>query len=468
MTVSTAQTTTVVRNECFGPLIWSARRNAYFIARDDARAEQLRDVLARRRVGGEPATPVSEIEAELAELGIEGPIRFVDSPYADRLSAPLEIYFDYTWVCNLAKRKCGQDSYCYAAEFLGKTTMQPNHVRELITELHEMGVMRLHLAGGEPTVNKRGLANYLDTAREFGMYTSMATNGLLLDDEIAEIILRNGLKSVSVSVDGATEETHAAVRGPGLFEKTLASIRRLVRLRDEAGSSTRVCIKPTYEPATPDEELERILLLGIELGVDVVKFANPERCLHHDQGHYGRQVDGYYRKLRFIEGLEAKYGHLVGITNVNNPLAGCGDVGLPGLEGCIGGQELLAINPDGSATPCLMHPHQLGNVLVEYDGIRDFWTNAQTLPEFWSALRKPTACNDCSIYSRCRSGSTTRRIVEVGKLNRARTSGDFATTKDPLCPRDYLDRHPEMTARPPRRDPGELVHLREVAVRHSL
>jgi MoaA/NifB/PqqE/SkfB family radical SAM enzyme len=436
----------VVRNECFGPLVWSPVRNAYFIARDEARAAQAGDVLARRRVHGPSESAATEVEAELVELGIEGPVRFVDSPYTDRLSAPLEMYFDYTWVCNLAHRKCGQDSYCYAAEFLGKTTMPTDEVRRLIGELHEMGIMRLHLAGGEPTVNKAGLANYLDTAREHGMCTSMATNGLLLDEEGAEIILRNDLKSVSFSLDGASERTHAAVRGPGLFEKTLHSIRRLIRLRDAAGSSMAVCIKPTYEPATPDEELERILLLGIELGVDVVKFANPERCLHHEQGHYAKQVDGYYRKLRFIEHLEETYGHLVTITNVNNPLAGCGDVGLPGLQGCIGAQELLAINPDGSATPCLMHPRPLGNVVDEFDGIRDFWAN----------------------HSRCRSGSTTRRVVELGQFNSTRTSGEFAATKDPLCPKDYLDRHPEMKLPPPRQDPDALAHFSEVAVRHSL
>lgn len=466
--MTTARAAAVVRKEFFGPLIWSEGRHAYFIPVSEAAKRQALQAVDQSVAGRWVPRDDSAIEQELALLGIGGPVRVLESPYSDRISAPLEIYFDYTWVCNLAKHKCGQDAFCYAQDFLGPTTMRPERVRELIAELADLGVMRLHLAGGEPTVNKRGLANYLDSAHEFGLYSSMATNGLLMTDEVVSIILRNNLKSVSFSLDGASEETHGAVRGPGLFERTICGIKRLIELRDRAGSRMRVCIKPTYEPSTPDDELEAIVRLGIDLGVDVVKFANPERCLHHEQGHYGRQVDEYYAKIKFIGHLQERFGGKVAITNVSNPMAGCGDIGLPGLQGCVGAQELLAINPDGSITPCLMHQLKLGNVLTEYQGVRDFWQSSDALPAFWTALTKPAGCTDCSIYSRCRSGSTTRRIVQIGRFNADRTSGEFTPTKDPLCPQDYLNRHPEAELPDPVPEPGSLTHFREVAVRHSL
>jgi radical SAM protein with 4Fe4S-binding SPASM domain len=153
---------------------------------------------------------------------------------------------------------------------------------------------------------------------------------------------------------------------------------------------------------------------------------------------------------------------------VSNPLAGCGDIGIPGLTGCIGGQELIALNPDGSVTPCLMHPHKLGNIDEEFSGLRDFWSGSRSLAGFWQALAKPEACNDCDIHSSCRSGSTTRRIVQIGRFNPDRTSGEFSAVKDPLCPRDYLARHPEKALPAPTRQPGEFAHFREIAVRHSL
>jgi MoaA/NifB/PqqE/SkfB family radical SAM enzyme len=69
--------------------------------------------------------------------------------------------------------------------------MREKRVRDLMAELAEWGVIRVHLAGGEPTINRRALENYLDSASENGLYTSMATNGLLIDDEVLDIIFRN-------------------------------------------------------------------------------------------------------------------------------------------------------------------------------------------------------------------------------------------------------------------------------------
>ncbi|MEU9986950.1 radical SAM protein [Streptomyces sp. NPDC048045] len=460
----------VVRHEFCGPLLWSNRRHAFFLPRESSENSLVTRAIERKRAGqdwDDGSLPAS-LADDLRDLGLGGRIREIRSPYQNRLSGPLEIYFDYTWLCNLARHKCGQDSFCYAAEFLGPTTMREQRVRELMAELAQWGVMRVHLAGGEPTINKRALANYLDSAGEQGLYTSMATNGLLIDDETLDIILRNKLKSVSFSIDGASEETFAAVRGPGLFDKVVAALRYTVRRKRETGSDMRVCVKPTYTPSTPYSELEALVELGIDAGADVVKFANPERCLHHEQGFYSQQVDEYYAAIEFIGQLQKAYGSQISITNVSNPMAGCGDIGIPGLSGCIGGQELIALNPDGSVTPCLMHPRKLGNIDDQFTGLRDFWNGSTQLTDFWKALEKPEGCSGCDIYSSCRSGSTTRRIVQIGRFDPERTTGDFSAVKDPLCTRDYLARHPEKKLPEPAEDPTALRHFREIAVRHSL
>jgi radical SAM protein with 4Fe4S-binding SPASM domain len=459
----------LVRHEFCGPLLWSGREHAYFLPRDESDNAVVTDAVQRRIAGGDWSAGLPDpIVADLRHLGLDGAVEEITSPYEQRLSAPLEIYFDYTWLCNLAKHKCGQDSFCYAAEFLGPTTLRDERVREVMAELAAWGVMRVHLAGGEPTINRRAFANYLDTASACGLYTSMATNGLLINDDILDVIFRNDLKSVSFSIDGATEETHGAVRGPGLFDKTVAAVRRTVRRKRELGSNLRVCVKPTYEPSTPHTELEALVELAISLEVDVIKFANPERCLHHEQGYYGSVVDDYYDNIEFIADLQRRYAGDIAITNVSNPMAGCGDIGIPGLTGCVGGQELIALNPDGSVTPCLMHTRKLGNIDGEFTGLRDFWDGSRDLESFWGELSKPESCAGCDIHSSCRSGSVTRRIVQIGWFNPDHTSGEFAAAKDPLCTRDYLARHPEKSLPAPVRDPGELRHFREIAVRHSL
>lgn len=456
----------VVRHEHFGPLIWSDRKKAFFICTTDSDRKLVNQAIERKRAGydwRQVAPP--ELLEDLEVLGFDDTMREIQSPYTDRLSAPLESYFDYTWVCNLANAKCGRESHCYASDFLGTTTMAPENVRNVLYQLRNMGVMRLHLAGGESTVDAGALANYLNTANELGLYTSMATNGLLFSERICDIILANNLKSVSFSLDGHTEETHAAVRGGGLFKKTIEGIRRFKKLRDELNSPTMICLKPTYDVNTSFEVLRGIVEIGLELGMDLVKFSNPERCLHHLQGHYGQHVEEYYRYAFYCKELQEEFKDKIAISVVNNPLVGCETIGIPGMKGCIGAQELITINPDGTITPCLMHPKPLGNILTEYESLEMFWRTSNQLVSFWNELETPGKCKTCTMHHRCRSGSVTRRVVEVGQ--HTRISGQFTGVVDPLCPADYIEKYAPATQwmEPP---PKTLNRLHQVCVGHSL
>lgn len=438
----------VIRHEHFGPLIWSHKFGKYFIANDAIRAAQTTAALSAIEDGHTLTASKYDpsLINDLEKLGVNGVTKILQSPYVDRLSAPLEIYFDYTWVCNLAKKKCGLDSYCYARDFLGNQTMEQSIVRRTLTQLANWGVMRIHLAGGEPTSLKEDLGNYLQAAYDAGQVTSMATNGILMNQKMAEMILDRDIFSVSFSFDGHNEETFAAVRGKGLFQKALKGLKVFKAARDEyraAGTgNTEISIKPTYTPYTPKEIMQGLIDLSIDVGADSLKFANPERCLYHEKGYYGKIRDDYYAMGQYIQELQEKYKGKLRISGINNPLlGGISEIGIPGTKGCIGGQELLTINPDGKLTPCLMHNADLGNIF-EFVTLKEAWDKSAKLKGFRDSLVEAEKCGTCDIHSSCRSGSTTRKIVEDGSLNEARTTGAFTKMADPLCPSDYMKDHP--------------------------
>jgi len=52
----------------------------------------------------------------------------------------------------------------------------------------------------------------------------------------------------------------------------------------------------------------------------------------------------YYEKFEIINKLKNKYKDEILITTVNSPINYCTTVGLPNMKGCIGAQELVAIN----------------------------------------------------------------------------------------------------------------------------
>ncbi len=83
------------------------------------------------------------------------------------------------------------------------------------------------LTGGEPLLRDDifDIAKYGD---KLGLRMTMATNGTLLTRELVEKMLDANIQRVSISIDGATAESHDAFRKvEGSFEKSLRGIRML-------------------------------------------------------------------------------------------------------------------------------------------------------------------------------------------------------------------------------------------------
>ena len=454
----------IIRHESFGPLIWSHQTKNYYIL-DDNYWDCVDFNWNSSNLGIDQTHPLFP---DLIWLGMDHGLEIIDHNSSHVLSAPLEFYFDYTWLCNLAKARCGLESFCYTAEFLGPTTMDTQDVTSVMNQLRDWGVMRVHLAGGEPLLRIKDLKNYLEAAQRNQLWTSVNSNAIMVDEQRMEVILDAGLKSLSFSIDGYDEETFAQVRGAGLFSRAIHGVRQAIHYRDLAHSNMQIAIKPTFTAETTPEYLRNIVKLSIDLGADIVKLANVERCQRHPKGHYKSQRNAYYSLLQEIMSLRDEYSDRIHVTVVNNPLTGCESIGIPGLTGCIGGQELLALNPNGDITPCLIHPRSFGNPLQEGITLQEFWETNTNLANYRNELTLLEQCSGCKLYSQCRSGSVTRRLSAEDKLNRDGRSGDFSASKDELCPADYLDENPGHVIPAQKRSLTPSGMLREVSVKHSL
>lgn len=86
----------------------------------------------------------------------------------------------------------------------------------LMAEACEVGVGFVRFTGGEPLMH-RSIGDLIAIAREFGMKTSLITNGMQLKKKLP-ILVDAGLKQIVVSLDGASSESHDEFRGsPGCF-----------------------------------------------------------------------------------------------------------------------------------------------------------------------------------------------------------------------------------------------------------
>ena len=76
---------------------------------------------------------------------------------------------------------------------------------DVLAQAADLGVLQLHLSGGEPTV-RRDLEEIVAQAAKVGLYSNLITAGVLLTRERLEGLAARGLDHVQISI----QDTDAA------------------------------------------------------------------------------------------------------------------------------------------------------------------------------------------------------------------------------------------------------------------
>ncbi len=148
-------------------------------------------------------------------------------PSLDLLSGPYYVAWWITNRCNLLCVHCINDSGPYHSF---EDELATHEIERVSEQLVEAGVSQMALTGGEPMIHKDffRVAGYLC---DHGIALNVETDGQLINREVAKKLARLGLRSVQVSVDGATQETYGLMRrtvtGSADLSRTLGAITLL-------------------------------------------------------------------------------------------------------------------------------------------------------------------------------------------------------------------------------------------------
>jgi len=151
---------------------------------------------------------------------------------------PVAASFDITFRCNLhcvmchtwvKEKEIGEKDELSTVEIVGTA----RHLRE------RYGVEIIRFMGGEPLLRE----DLPEIVREVSQLatTLITTNGVLLDEPMSRALIEAGLSGVSVSLDGPRENCDA-LRGSGTWDRAVAGLRVLLRVRDELDNSLDVNI----------------------------------------------------------------------------------------------------------------------------------------------------------------------------------------------------------------------------------
>lgn len=311
--------------------------------------------------------------------------------------------FTFQWhITDLCNLKC---KHCYSEDrpVLDLPTKEALRIVDNIACAMES--LRVYgsvgITGGEPLMRK-DLFEILNRFKEkqlegYPLSVSIMSNGTLFTDEFLKKLLAYSppVRSVQVSIDGATKETNDAIRGQGNFERALNGIMRVK-------SETKLSVTASFTVHRMNvQEVPELIDLCIKLDIDAIQI---RRLVPIGRGTQFSQtllspeqtrdlVNFLYRKERDLDErtkMGKKSPILVenrGLFHLADPKEAISRYNYPKTvkrrlgNRCAIGFSTTTILPDGTVLPCRVLPVPIGNILKQ-DFIKDIWFGSELLWNF--------------------------------------------------------------------------------------
>jgi len=92
-----------------------------------------------------------------------------------------------------------------------KQELSTDEWKKILLDLKKNRIKNIHFTGGEPLL-RDDLAALIRYCKENGFTTGLTTNGMLMNEELLNALIRSGLRSVAISVD-ALSDRYEKIRG---------------------------------------------------------------------------------------------------------------------------------------------------------------------------------------------------------------------------------------------------------------
>lgn len=134
---------------------------------------------------------------------------------------------------------------------------------------------------GEPFLHPQFL-DLIKAAHHRKIYTATSTNAHFITEKKAEEIVRSGLDRMIISIDGLTQETYEQYRRKGKLEKVIQGTENMIRAKKKLKRKTPHLIFQFLVVRPNEHEVDDIVKLGDEMGVDEVRLKTAQLYDYED------------------------------------------------------------------------------------------------------------------------------------------------------------------------------------------
>lgn len=288
--------------------------------------------------------------------------------------------------------------------------------QDVMRQAGELGVLQLHLSGGEPTA-RRDLEDILKTAVEAGLYTNLITAGVLLTRDRLAKLADLGLDHLQLSiqdVDDANADRIAAYPG-GMAKK-----RDVARWTRELGMPLTINA-PIHRQNI--SSIEAMIDFAVEVGAGRIEIAHVQYYAWALKNRAALMPtrEQYMHSAKIVEAARER---LKGVLVFDAVVP---DYYAKFPKPCMGGwgRGIMNVTPSGRALPCHAAETITG---LPFDNVRDkplseIWLNGEAFQKFRGTDWMKEPCRSCS-----------RREIDFGgcRCQAFAMTGD-PTNVDPAC-----------------------------------
>jgi len=288
--------------------------------------------------------------------------------------------------------------------------------QRVFEEVAELGLLQVHLSGGEPTL-RQDLEALIETLSRCGIYTNLITAGVMLPRARLEALAKAGLEHLQLSIQGADAKTTELIGNyKGGFEKKLET----AKYTRELGLPLTINA-PVHRHNI--DQVEQFIELALDLDAERVEIANVQ---YYGWAYLNRPALMPERDKveRQVEVVEKARTELKGVLTIDFVTP---DYYADYPKPCMGGwgMDALVITPDGTVLPC--HASQTIPTLsfenVKEKSMADIWYHSLAFNAYRGTDWMPEPCRSCP-----------RKEIDFGgcRCQALALTGDASAT-DPAC-----------------------------------
>lgn len=315
------------------------------------------------------------------------------------------VFWETTAGCNLECIHCRRLDI---SQQMMKSDLSTDEAFTLVSQIAEAGKPILILSGGEPLI-RPDIFEIAQYAVSKQLIVSLATNGTLIDEQIAQKIKDAGIRRCSISLDGGNAHTHDEFRRlSGSFEKALEGIAHLRHAGIEFQINTTIAkhndgqLRQIYDLTKEigAVALHVFMLVPVGCGVAIAdkQMLSPERYEEVLNEFYELSLEGdlqlkatcaphYYRIIRQRAKAEGR--------KVTYETHGMGAM----TKGCLAGTAVCFVSHKGEVFPCGYLPVEAGNIRQQNFG--DIWRESSLFKALRDSELLKGKCGLCEYKMVC-------------------------------------------------------------------